>query len=140
MALGGRDLRRGGERGRAQRRMPTLPDDAAPRRSASLVVPNDIQTDKTPDFYESVYERLSEAHRPTSSASRWSGSTGTSRSSRPARSSGAATRDGTIWTFKLDPDLMWSDGNPVTANDWVTTFRTAPIPPTPGTSPGSSRA
>ena len=35
----------------------------------------------------------------------------------------SGNEDGTVWTFKLDPALMWSDGNPVTANDWVATFR-----------------
>ena len=31
--------------------------------------------------------------------------------------------DGKTWTFKLDPELMWSDGNPVTADDVVFTFQ-----------------
>jgi ABC-type transport system substrate-binding protein len=85
-------------------------------------MPNNIQTDKTPDFYESVYERLSEAIYDILSeplvrlnrdfelipggALEWS-----------------ANEDGTVWTFKLDPNLMWSDGNPVTAKDRVSTFR-----------------
>jgi ABC-type transport system substrate-binding protein len=41
---------------------------------------------------------------------------------------GAATEwsvdeSGLVWTFKLDPDLMWNDGTPVTADDYVATFR-----------------
>jgi len=28
-----------------------------------------------------------------------------------------------VWTFKLDPNLMWNDGTPVTADDYVATFR-----------------
>ena len=31
--------------------------------------------------------------------------------------------DGTTWTFHLDPNLNWSDGNPYTADDIVMTFQ-----------------
>jgi ABC-type transport system substrate-binding protein len=31
--------------------------------------------------------------------------------------------EGTVWTFELDPNLVWSDGTPVTADDYVATFR-----------------
>jgi ABC-type transport system substrate-binding protein len=31
--------------------------------------------------------------------------------------------DGTTWTFHLDPALTWSDGNPYTADDIVSTFQ-----------------
>jgi ABC-type transport system substrate-binding protein len=121
MALGGRDLRRGPSAVAAAQDA-SLPDDAAPADQQVLVMPNSNQTDKTPDFYESVYERLSEAIYDILSeplvrlnrdfelipggALEWS-----------------ANEDGTVWTFKLDPNLMWSDGNPVTAKDWVSTFR-----------------
>jgi ABC-type transport system substrate-binding protein len=121
MALGGRDLRRGPSAAVAAQDA-SLPDDAAPADQQVLVMPNDLELDKTPDFYESVYERLSEAIYDILSeplvrlnrdfeiipggALEWN-----------------ANEDGTVWTFKLDPDLMWSDGNPVTAKDWVATFR-----------------
>jgi peptide/nickel transport system substrate-binding protein/oligopeptide transport system substrate-binding protein len=41
---------------------------------------------------------------------------------------GAATKwtandDATAWTFDLDPNLVWSDGTPVTADDYVATFQ-----------------
>lgn len=36
--------------------------------------------------------------------------------------------DGTVWNFKIKPDQMWSDGNPVTAADWVKTFQWAADP------------
>ncbi|MFT4038235.1 MAG: peptide ABC transporter substrate-binding protein [Thermomicrobiales bacterium] len=100
----------------------TLPDDAAPAEQQVLVLVNNIQTDKTPDFYESVYERLSEAafdilSEPLVRLDR-------NFEIGPAGALEWSSNDeGTVWTFKLDPDLMWSDGNPVTANDWVTTFR-----------------
>ena len=31
--------------------------------------------------------------------------------------------DGTYWDFKLHPGLMWSDGTPVKASDWVFTLQ-----------------
>ena len=36
--------------------------------------------------------------------------------------------EGTEWTFKIKPDQKWSDGNTVTAADWVTTFQWAASP------------
>ena len=120
MALGGRDLRLGQTAVAAQD--VALPDDAAPADQQVFVMPNRLELDKTPDFYESVYERLSDSSfdilsEPLVRLSRdfeiipgaaleWTGN-----------------EDGNVWTFKLDPALMWSDGNPVTANDWVRTFR-----------------
>ncbi|MEZ4565291.1 MAG: peptide ABC transporter substrate-binding protein [Thermomicrobiales bacterium] len=99
-----------------------LPDDAAPADQQVFVMVANVQTDKTPDFYESVYERLSEAafdilSEPLVRLDR-------NFEIGPAGALEWSSNDeGTVWTFKLDPDLMWSDGNPVTANDWVATFR-----------------
>lgn len=120
LALGGR--LQSGTRAAVRGQDVALPDDAAPPDQQVFVMPNRVDADKTPDFYESVYERLSESafdilSEPLVRLSRdfeiipgaaleWSGN-----------------EDGTVWTFQLDPALMWSDGNPVTANDWVTTFR-----------------
>src|SRR5829696_5563325 len=122
MALGGRDLRLGPTAAAARAQDAALPDDAAPADQQVYVVPSGSETDKTPDFYESVYERVSDGSSDIFSdplvrlsrdfeiipaaALEWSGN-----------------EDGTVWTFTLDPALMWSDGNPVTANDWVATFR-----------------
>ncbi len=33
------------------------------------------------------------------------------------------SEDGMYWDFKLQPGLMWSDGNPVKASDWVFTLQ-----------------
>ncbi len=33
------------------------------------------------------------------------------------------SEDGMYWDFKLQPGLMWSDGNPVVASDWVFTLQ-----------------
>jgi len=34
-----------------------------------------------------------------------------------------SNEDATVWTFELDPNLMWNDGTPVTADDYVATFQ-----------------
>ncbi|HWQ12528.1 MAG TPA: peptide ABC transporter substrate-binding protein, partial [Roseiflexaceae bacterium] len=36
--------------------------------------------------------------------------------------------EATVWTFELDPNLMWNDGTPVTADDYVATFQFAGSP------------
>ena len=103
----------------------TLPEDAAPPEQQIWRQPANPTFAKVLDFYEQVYERPSPADlfsdplvRLTkdfeiipAAATEWSGS-----------------EDGRTWTFKLDPNLVWSDGNPVTANDWVQTFRYAADP------------
>lgn len=40
-----------------------------------------------------------------------------------AAESWEASEDGLTWTFNIRPDMIWSDGTPVTAHDWVATFR-----------------
>ena len=40
-----------------------------------------------------------------------------------AAESWKASDDGKTWTFKIAQGLVWSDGNPVTADDWVATFQ-----------------
>ncbi len=42
----------------------------------------------------------------------------------------AVDETGTIWTFKLKPDVVWSDGVPVTAEDFVYAFRRLQAPET----------
>src|SRR5215213_4816597 len=122
MALWGRDLRLGPATAAARNQDAALPDDAAPADQQVYIVPSGTEADKTPDFYESVYERLATGSSDIFSdplvrlsrdfeiipaaALEWSGN-----------------EDGTVWTFTLDPALVWNDGNPVTANDWVATFR-----------------
>ena len=97
-----------------------LPEDAAPLEQQIWRRSTDPTFAKVLDFYEAVYERPGVADlfsdplvRLTkdfeiveAAATDWSGSD-----------------DGKTWTFKLDPNLVWSDGNPVTANDWIVTFQ-----------------
>jgi peptide/nickel transport system substrate-binding protein/oligopeptide transport system substrate-binding protein len=77
------------------------------------------------DFYERVYERTGIADVFSQSlvfftkdfdiveggATEWS-----------------SDETGKVWTFSLRDDLMWSDGNPVTAADYVKTFQYAADP------------
>ncbi len=44
-----------------------------------------------------------------------------------------ASEDGLSWRFKLRPDLKWSDGEPLTAEDFVFSFRRAVTPATAAT-------
>ena len=101
---------------------PVLPADAAPPERQVYVAPDNVTVAKVLDFYEQVYQRPSDAASDLFSeplvrvdkefaiqpaaAESWSGS-----------------EDGMTWTFKLRRDMVWSDGNPVTAADWVATFR-----------------
>ena len=96
-----------------------LPADAAAADQQVWVLNTGLEA-KVLDFYEAVYARPSIADlfseplvRVTKefdiipgAAESWAGST-----------------DGKTWTFKLDKTLMWSDGNPVTADDYVATFQ-----------------
>jgi ABC-type transport system substrate-binding protein len=45
-----------------------------------------------------------------------------------AAESWEASEDGLTWTFHLRPGMIWSDDTPVTANDWVETYRFAASP------------
>ena len=99
-----------------------LGEDAAPPEQQIYVAPANPTTDLTPDFYEAVYQRPSDASSDIFSDS-------LVRMSRNfeiipgAALSWEGSEDGTVWTFQIDPNLVWNDGTPVTANDWVATFR-----------------
>ena len=105
----------------AQAATPVVGEDAAPAEQQIFVVPGNSNNDLTPDFYEAVYQR------PGGSQDIFSDPL--VRMNRnleiipAAATSWEGTEDGTVWTFQIDPNLVWNDGTPVTANDWVTTFR-----------------
>lgn len=100
----------------------TPPADAAPAEKQILIFPDNVNTAKVIDFYQAVYERPSASFADILSeplvrlnrdfeiipgqAESWEGS-----------------EDGKTWTFKLKNELTWSDGNPLTAADWVATFQ-----------------
>lgn len=109
---------------RAQTPLP-LPDGAAAADQQVWRIPSDPAFAKSLDFYETVYNRAGGADLNSeplvrinrnfeigpAAAAEWSGS-----------------KDGKTWTFKLVKTLMWSDGNPVTAADYVKTFQYAADP------------
>jgi peptide/nickel transport system substrate-binding protein/oligopeptide transport system substrate-binding protein len=106
-------------------RQGTPPADAAPAEKQIVIFPADVGTAKVLDFYEQVYQRpfvadlfsepLVRLNRDfeiiPGVAESWEGS-----------------EDGMTWTFKLRPGLTWTDGNPLTAADWVATFQYAANP------------
>lgn len=100
-----------------------MPADAAPLEQQVLVV--NFHAWKVPfttvDFYQAVYERADGISDVLSDS--------LVRLDKNFQvHPGAATEwslddSGLVWTFKLDPNLMWNDGTPVTADDYVATFR-----------------
>jgi ABC-type transport system substrate-binding protein len=99
-----------------------MPADAAPPDQQVLVMAFDNTADFTTlDFWESVYKRGdAQADLMTEPLIRLN----KNFEVVPA----AATKwsvDSTnlVWTFTLDPNLMWSDDTPLTADDYVATFR-----------------
>jgi ABC-type oligopeptide transport system substrate-binding subunit len=104
----------------------TLPADAAPADQQVFVVHYDNTADFTTiDFYEAVYKRGAIADLLSDALVRID--------KNFQINPGAATEwsvdsSGLIWTFKLDPNLMWSDDTPLTADDYVATFRYAADP------------
>jgi peptide/nickel transport system substrate-binding protein/oligopeptide transport system substrate-binding protein len=104
-----------------------LPDDAAPYSEQIYRVPCDnTRNETTFDFATSVYQQfgclpdlfgdtlvdLDKEFNPLpASAESWS-----------------VADDGVTWTFKLREGLMWSDGTPVTAHDYVATFQLEATP------------
>ncbi len=99
----------------------TLPSGAAPASKQYLIAyQNSVgATYKALDFYETVYSRAPLAdnfeislvrinqnyHIVSGTATHW------------------AQTSPTTWEFYIKPGIMWSDGNELTANDYVETFR-----------------
>ena len=100
----------------------TLPADAAPPDQQVYITHYDNTADfTTVDFYESVYKRggavadvlsdplvrLDKNFKVTpAAATKWE-----------------VDSTGLVWTFHLDPNLIWTDDTPVTADDYVATLR-----------------
>lgn len=98
------------------------PADAAPPEQQVFVRPFDSTADFTTlDFYESVYKR---AGANTDLFSEPLVRLNKNFELQPAAAKEwKADSTGKIWTFNLDPNLIWSDDTPVTADDYVATFR-----------------
>jgi ABC-type transport system substrate-binding protein len=99
-----------------------MPADAAPLDQQVFVLHyNGWQTFTTVDFFEAVYQRAGALSDLMSDSL-----VRLDKNFKP--NPGAATEwssdeSGLVWTFKLDPNLMWNDGTPVTADDYVATFQ-----------------
>jgi ABC-type transport system substrate-binding protein len=96
------------------------PADAAPPEGQIWRQATDPSIPKVLDFYEAVYQRPAIADLFSDSLVRL---TKDFKIIPAAATEWSSTEDGKTWTFKLDPNLVWSDGNPVTAQDWVKTFQ-----------------
>lgn len=103
----------------------TLPDDAAAAEQQVYVVATDPTVPKVIDFYEQVYERPGVADLFSDPLVRMNRNFEIIPGAAESWTSNDA---GTIWTFKITEGLMWNDGNPVTAEDWLATFRYAADP------------
>lgn len=101
----------------------TLPPDAAePAQQVYVRYFDNTATFTTIDFMVSVYNGGGNAIRDLLSDS-------LIRLDRNfellpgAALSWSSNDDATVWTFDLDPNLVWSDGTPVTADDYAATFQ-----------------
>lgn len=103
----------------------TLPDDAAAAEQQVYIVASDPTVPKVIDFYEQVYERPAVADLFSDPLVRLNRNF---EIIPGAAESWSSNEEGTIWTFKIAEGLMWNDGNPVTAEDWLATFRYAADP------------
>ncbi|HVU12956.1 MAG TPA: peptide ABC transporter substrate-binding protein, partial [Phototrophicaceae bacterium] len=98
-----------------------LPDDAAPYNMQTFQELCDSTAKETSlSAVETVYDRICEAdlfgdalvnldqnlHLIPAAADSWD-----------------VSADGLTWHFHIHPGLVWSDGTPVTANDWVASFQ-----------------
>lgn len=99
-----------------------LPGDAAPANQ-QIAISGAISTGngyKAMDFYESVYARAPLPDQFDVPLTRID----TDFNIHPGHaSSWEVSKDGLTWTFHLKKGLKWTDGNDVTANDYVQTFR-----------------
>ncbi|MFQ3631483.1 peptide ABC transporter substrate-binding protein [Roseiflexus sp.] len=107
----------------------TLPSNAAPLEHQAFVVYFDITADFTsPNQMETIYKSGG-----FGSITNLTGDTLVRLNKdfqvQPAAAlSWSSDETGKVWTFNLDPNLVWSDGTPVTADDFVATFRYAADP------------
>jgi ABC-type oligopeptide transport system substrate-binding subunit len=101
---------------------PAPPTDAAPPEQQVLVLAYDNTADFTTlDFWESVYKRAgASADLMTEPLVRINKNF---EIVPAAAKEWSVDSTNLVWTFKLDPNLVWSDDTPLTADDYVATFR-----------------
>ena len=118
----------------------TLPEGAAPYEEQVLRMASDPTLPSTTfDFFAAVYQRYCHSDYFSNTFGDPLVELDTDFNLVPAAAeSWEVSEDGRVWTFRLRPGQMWSDGTPLTAADYEATFRLAPARNTPGTSPGST--
>jgi oligopeptide transport system substrate-binding protein len=103
-----------------------LPDGAAPASEQFMVnyANPSGQSYKAMDFYESVYSRAPLADQFNVALVRIT----PNFTIVPGSATHWKQTSPTTWEFYIQPGIMWSDGNELTANDFVETFRYAADP------------
>ncbi|HKG26485.1 MAG TPA: ABC transporter substrate-binding protein, partial [Thermomicrobiales bacterium] len=96
------------------------PADAAPPESQVFIGVGDTAQAKAIDFYETVYQRAPFADLFSEPLVRLDRNF---QIQPAAAESWSGSADGMTWTFKIRQGMNWSDGNPVTANDFVKTLQ-----------------
>ncbi|GIV76771.1 peptide ABC transporter substrate-binding protein [Litorilinea aerophila] len=104
-----------------------LPEDAVPYDQQVYREPCDITANQTTfDFMVAVYQRFCAGD---SSFSLALVDLDKDFNVIPmAAESWEVSEDGLTWTFHIRPGMIWSDDTPVTAHDWVATYRYAADP------------
>ncbi len=99
--------------------------EATPAAQQIFTMVSDTTFAKVVDFYVYVYQRAGVADLSSEPLVR----VNKEFAIEPAAAeSWESSEDGMTWTFKIREGLTWSDGNPVTANDWVATFQSSADP------------
>ena len=107
----------------------TLPENAAPLEHQTFVVYFDITADFTsPNQMETIYKSGGFGSITTLTGDTLVRLNKDFQVQPAAALSWSSDETGKVWTFNLDPNLVWSDGTPVTAEDFVATFRYAADP------------
>ncbi|MFT5086011.1 MAG: ABC-type transport system substrate-binding protein [Candidatus Latescibacterota bacterium] len=103
-----------------------LPADALPYSEQVLRIPcSNTRNEVTFDFSVSVYQRYCNSDLFNDALIEFD----KSYTPQPGTAeSWSVADDGMTWTFKLYEGLMWSDGTPLTAHDYVATFRLSASP------------
>ena len=104
----------------------TLPADAVPYDRQVYRVPcNNTRNEITFDFSVSVYQRYCNSDLFNDALVTFDKSYAVQSA---AAESWSVADDGVTWAFVLREGLMWSDGTPVTAHDYVATFQLSASP------------
>ncbi len=108
----------------------TLPEGAAPYEEQVLRMASDPTLPSTTfDFFAAVYQRYCHSDYFSNTFGDPLVELDTDFNLVPAAAeSWEVSEDGRVWTFRLRPGQMWSDGTPLTAADYEATFRLGASP------------